>query len=91
MRRIIIAIALFVIMVATIFMGNFFVKKQCKQFEKQITDAASKITDNKCSEAYVKIITAKKEWHGRKAIISIFSNHEPLDEITISINELAAL
>jgi len=85
MRRIVIAIVLLSAIVTTIFVGNIIVDKQCKELKKELNDIAIDIADNKNSEANVLIGNVKEEWHSRKAIISIFSNHGPLDEITVSI------
>lgn len=88
MRRIAVAIGLFVFIIVTIFSGNLIVKKQCEDIKEEIESVKVYIKKSENSNANEKIDDIKKLWHSKKAIISIFSNHEPLDEITVCINEL---
>lgn len=88
MRRILVAALLFVFIITTIFSGNLIVKKQCEAVKKEIEIVKGYINKSENLTANEKIKDIKDLWHKKKAIISIFSNHEPLDEITVCINEL---
>lgn len=90
MRRIVIAIGLLLSIITAIFFGNVIVNNQCEKFKGEINVIKNNINDNQNSKACSSIEIVKEEWHGKKAVISIFSNHGPLDEITVSIDELAA-
>lgn len=88
MRRIIVAVGLLFFIVATIFLGNYIVNRQCQIVKEEIKDVGKMIEASKEDDAKQKICNIKDLWHKKKAIISIFSNHEPLDEITVHIDEL---
>lgn len=89
MRRIIVAAVLFLLVVGTIFLGNIIVNRQCEIMKDEIKNVEKFINNYNEDEALKKINNIKEMWHTKKAIISIFSNHEPLDEITVRIDELA--
>ena len=88
MKRMAVAIGLFIFIIVTIFSGNLIVKKQCESIRKEIESVKIYISNSENLTASEKIEDIKQLWHKKKAIISIFSNHEPLDEITVCINEL---
>lgn len=90
MRRIVVAVIMLMSIIITIVVGNYVVKNQCNNFKKEIYTISNLIEGKNDDKAYNAVINSKEKWHRKKAIISIFSNHAPLDEITVSMDELAA-
>ena len=90
MRRIIVAFAMLLLIIITIVVGNVVVNKQCVEFKKEIYTISEYINAEKEELAYTALLKAKENWHKKKAVISMFSNHEPLDQVTVSIDELSA-
>lgn len=90
MRRIIVAAGMLVLIITIIVVGNVVVNRQCAAFKNEIYTISDYIKADNDDSAHNAITKAKENWHKKKAVISMFSNHEPLDEVTVSIDELSA-
>ena len=91
MKRIFAALLLLAFIITTIFVGNTITKNICSELEDEIKDFKESVLQEDFSNANIKIEKINDKWHKRKAVLSIFSNHAPLDEITIIIKELQVI
>ncbi|MBE6733364.1 MAG: DUF4363 family protein [Ruminococcaceae bacterium] len=88
MKRIIAAIILCIFVVSVLIVGNIVINNQCDGLKKDINELKSDIFSDKTEEANQKIKNINDLWESRKTVMSIFSNHSPLDNITIALSEL---
>lgn len=88
MRRIVAAIILTLFIAVSILVSNIVINKQCEILKTDIATVENDISKDNFDKAIDEIDKIKNVWHKRKAILSVFSNHGPLDEITIVIEQL---
>lgn len=89
MKRIVVAIILLFLVISVIFAGNITINYCCKEVNRDVEEIKQLILNDDTKSATDKINSLQNNWHKKKELISIFSSHSPLDEITVSIEELS--
>ena len=86
MKRLIAATILLIIIVSSYFLGDYYIKDNCKKVNSLLSD---------CVSEYSKEGTASKSakklndfWSEKENLLSVFANHRNIDEIELAINSL---
>ena len=86
MKRLIAAAVLFVLVTAIYFTGYLFINSTCKKTDTLLKEC---VTSYKNGEN-VNLYTTKLEnfWESREKLLSVFMNHNDIDEIELAIESL---
>lgn len=88
MKRIVAAVALLAFIFVVLIIGNFVINRECDYLKVDIDELKKQIMTENTEKAKEKISDINSLWEKRKTVMSIFSNHSPLDNITIALSEL---
>lgn len=83
MKRLILAAVLLLLIVTVCFLGGFTVLRTVKDFKNEIENCEQFYIEGNLSAAKKSAEDFKKQWHKSEKIISVFTNHRPLDDISI--------
>lgn len=86
MKRLLAAVILFCIILSTYFGGYFYIKQTCDK-AKDILEACTNDYQEK-NNAFDSVKRLEKFWQEKEKILSIFANHEEIDEIEFTISAL---
>ena len=88
MKRIIAAIILSSLISLVLILGNVIIGNQCDVLMENVNQLKSDIFSNKTESVNEQVEKINVLWKKAETIMAIFSNHTPLDDITIALNEL---
>lgn len=86
MKRLIVALILSVFIVVSLIFSIFYVKAVCKETKEMLNECISAYDNN--HKSYEKADTLSKYWEKQEKFLSIFVNHESLDEVESAIKSL---
>lgn len=87
MKRLRVAIALLVVILATGIWGHFLIENACKEMAKLVKyDCAITVQERKTSEKRAEQL--QEEWSKKEKIFAVILPHSELDEIEISLKKL---
>ncbi len=90
MHRIIAAIIMIFLIISAIIGGNLIIANSYEKLNKDIEKIIERVTEEKYPEALMSAESFSKKWKKEKKLLAIFSNHGPIDEITVKMGELFA-
>jgi hypothetical protein len=85
-KRLIAAVVLLVLVVSSYFSGFFYVKNVCSQANTLLGECVSSYENNGNIQDKAKEL--ERYWADREKTLSVFSNHDAIDEIEMSIHLL---
>ena len=88
MKRIIPACILAVVIISSCIVGQIVVKKYCDGVYNDLKECKEQFVNGEISTAYNLSVEVKENWTGNKAVLSVFVNHNLLDEISQSVMQL---
>ncbi len=88
MKRLIAAVVLFVFVITIYLYGFFYIKNVCDEAGDLLALSVSYYKTSK--NASEKVSELENYWTKKEKVLSIFSNHNAIDEIEMSIHLLAA-
>lgn len=86
MKRVIAAIILIVIVASSYFLGDYYIKDSCKTANRLLNDCVTAYKNNQGVEKTAEEL--EDFWSKKESILSIFTNHNSIDEIELAINSL---
>ncbi len=90
MKRLIAAAVVVVCLIVLCTVGIMSVEAACKQMEKDINNCVSHIKSDDFKSAMGDSQTIEREWEGKRGIMSVFINHQTIEEIDSSVTQLSS-
>lgn len=90
MHRIIAAIIMIVLIISAIIGGNLVIANSYETLNTDIEKIIERIMEEKYPEALMSAESFSQKWEREKKALAVFSNHGPIDDITLNIGELFA-
>lgn len=87
MKRLIAATVLMILMVGIYLTGYFYIENTCKETEKMVKECVTAYKENKNVNSAAQKL--KNYWGGKEKMLSIFTNHNAIDEIELAIDLLS--
>lgn len=88
MKRLIPACILALVIICSCIVGQIVVKKYCDNVYNDLKECKEQFVSGETSTAYNLSVEVKENWKGNKAVLSVFVNHNLLDEISQSVMQL---
>ena len=86
MKRLIAAAILMVLIVGIYLTGYFYIEKICKETEKMVKECVTAYKENRNVNPGAQKL--KSYWCSKEKMLSIFANHNSIDEIELAIDLL---
>ncbi len=86
MKRLIIAGVIFVIVIATYLTSLYYITDSCNQAKTLLNNSVKVYSENKTAESQAKEM--RDYWDKKEKVLSVFVNHDRIDEIEMAISLL---
>lgn len=83
MKRLVPAAVIFVMIIIACVISNISVCKSVDKARAEIANCQRLYADNEFEKAYNIALSFKKKWKKRTHLVSVYSNHCPLDDISV--------
>lgn len=86
MRRLIAAGVLLTFVLTSIFVGNYFIRKNCNHMNNMVTDLTIKVEEGKYTDSVKYAEKTEEYWQTAEKVLTAISNHDNVDEISVRIS-----
>ncbi len=90
MKRLIAASVVIICLIALCTVGIVSVENACKELESDINNCVTHIKSDDFESAFKDSQTIEKEWEAKRGFLSVFINHQTIEEIDSSVTQLSS-